>query len=165
MSKTPVVHLELRICPQIFNKILKGPNVILRGLRETDSWKKTWSRKSRGMSLSERAPTLRFPEAKSIILCYSISYLPNYIVYIFLHFAVISKCWMLGNRRLFEFMTFQATKYSWDWERSLPGITQDQREKNSRRLFSINWLSLLQYALMQCIFSLVYCIFSISANK
>ncbi len=32
---------------QIFEKIQKGPNGILRGLRESDSWKKTYSRKSR----------------------------------------------------------------------------------------------------------------------
>jgi hypothetical protein len=35
-----VVHLELRIYPQIFEKIQNGPNGILRGLGETDSQKK-----------------------------------------------------------------------------------------------------------------------------
>jgi hypothetical protein len=29
VSTTPVVHLELRISPQIFEKILNGPNGIL----------------------------------------------------------------------------------------------------------------------------------------
>ncbi len=35
----PVVHLELRISTQIFEKIWRGLNGILRGLGETDSWK------------------------------------------------------------------------------------------------------------------------------
>jgi hypothetical protein len=34
VSKTPVVHLELRISPRIFEKIRNGPNGILRGLRK-----------------------------------------------------------------------------------------------------------------------------------
>jgi hypothetical protein len=33
----PVVNLELRISPRIFEKIRNGPNGILRGLGETDS--------------------------------------------------------------------------------------------------------------------------------
>ena len=37
---TPVVHLELWISPQIIEKIRNGPSGILRGLGETDSWKK-----------------------------------------------------------------------------------------------------------------------------
>jgi hypothetical protein len=37
VSATQVVHLELRISPRIFEKIRNGPNVILRGLGETDS--------------------------------------------------------------------------------------------------------------------------------
>jgi hypothetical protein len=36
----PVVNLELRISPRIFEKNRDGPNGILRGLGETDSWKK-----------------------------------------------------------------------------------------------------------------------------
>ncbi len=40
VSTTPVVHLELRISPRIFEKIRNGPNGILRGLGETDSWRK-----------------------------------------------------------------------------------------------------------------------------
>ncbi len=36
----PVVHLELQISLRIFEKIWNGPNGILRGLGETDSWKK-----------------------------------------------------------------------------------------------------------------------------
>ncbi len=43
VSTTPVVHLELRISPRIFEKIRIGPFGILRGFGETDS-----SRKSRG---------------------------------------------------------------------------------------------------------------------
>ncbi len=35
-SMTPVVHLELRISPRIFEQIRSGP---LRGLGETNSWK------------------------------------------------------------------------------------------------------------------------------
>ncbi len=37
---TPVLHLDLRISPQIFEKIRNGPNVIIRGLGETDPCKK-----------------------------------------------------------------------------------------------------------------------------
>ncbi len=40
MSATPVVHLKLLISPRIFEKIRNGPIDILRGLGETDSWKK-----------------------------------------------------------------------------------------------------------------------------
>jgi hypothetical protein len=40
VSLTPVVHLELRIFPQIFEKVQNGPNGIFRGLGETKSWKK-----------------------------------------------------------------------------------------------------------------------------
>ncbi len=39
-SMTPVVHPTLRISQQIFKKIQNGPNVVLRGLGEADSWKK-----------------------------------------------------------------------------------------------------------------------------
>ncbi len=39
LSTTPVVHLELRISPRIFEKIRNDPNGILRGLGETDTWK------------------------------------------------------------------------------------------------------------------------------
>jgi hypothetical protein len=37
VSTTPVVNLELRISPGIFEQIRKGPNGILRGLGETNS--------------------------------------------------------------------------------------------------------------------------------
>ncbi len=37
MSLTPVVHLDLRISPRIFEKIRNGPNGILWGWGETDS--------------------------------------------------------------------------------------------------------------------------------
>ena len=40
VSTTPVVHPELLISPQIFEKIWNGPNGIPKGLGETDSWKK-----------------------------------------------------------------------------------------------------------------------------
>jgi hypothetical protein len=41
LSITTVVHLELRISPQIFEKIRNGHNApIFRGLEETDSCKK-----------------------------------------------------------------------------------------------------------------------------
>jgi len=40
VSLTPVANLELRISPRIFEKIRNGPNVIIRGLGETDSRKK-----------------------------------------------------------------------------------------------------------------------------
>jgi hypothetical protein len=37
VSLTPVVHLDLRISPQIFEKIQNDPNVIIMGLGEGDS--------------------------------------------------------------------------------------------------------------------------------
>jgi hypothetical protein len=37
VSLTPVVHLDLRISPLIFEKIRNDPNVIIRGLGEDDS--------------------------------------------------------------------------------------------------------------------------------
>ncbi len=40
VSLTPVVHLEPRISPLIFENIRKGRTGILRCLGETDSWKK-----------------------------------------------------------------------------------------------------------------------------
>ena len=40
VSLTPVANRELRISPRIFEKIRNGPNGILRGWGETDSWKK-----------------------------------------------------------------------------------------------------------------------------
>ncbi len=40
VSMTPVANLELRRSLRIFEKIWKGPNGIIRGLGETDSWKK-----------------------------------------------------------------------------------------------------------------------------
>ena len=36
----PVVNLERRISPRIFEKIRNGPNGILRGPGDTDLWKK-----------------------------------------------------------------------------------------------------------------------------
>ncbi len=47
VSLIPVVHLHLRISPQIFEIFWNDPNVIFGGLGEDDSWKKTWSKKSR----------------------------------------------------------------------------------------------------------------------
>jgi hypothetical protein len=41
VSTTPVVNLELRIFPRIFEKIRNGFNGILWGWGETDWWKKT----------------------------------------------------------------------------------------------------------------------------
>jgi hypothetical protein len=37
VSLTPVVHLDLRISPRIFEKIRNDPNVMIRGLGEGDS--------------------------------------------------------------------------------------------------------------------------------
>jgi hypothetical protein len=37
VSLTPVVHLDLRIYPRIFEKVRNDPNVIIRGLGEGDS--------------------------------------------------------------------------------------------------------------------------------
>ncbi len=40
VSLKPVVHLDLRISPRIFEKIRNDAKVIIRGLGEDDSWKK-----------------------------------------------------------------------------------------------------------------------------
>ncbi len=40
VSLTPVANLKLQISPRIFEKIRNDPHGILRGLGETDSWKK-----------------------------------------------------------------------------------------------------------------------------
>jgi hypothetical protein len=40
VSLIPVVHLDSRISPRIFEKIRNGLHVILWGGGETDSWKK-----------------------------------------------------------------------------------------------------------------------------
>ncbi len=37
VSLTPVVHLDFRISPRIFEKIRNDPNVIIRGLGEGES--------------------------------------------------------------------------------------------------------------------------------
>jgi hypothetical protein len=47
VSLTPVANLERRISPRNFEKIRNDPNGIIRGLGETDSRKKTRSKKSR----------------------------------------------------------------------------------------------------------------------
>ncbi len=39
VSLTPVINIHSRISPQIFEKIQNGPNVILGGLGDIDSWK------------------------------------------------------------------------------------------------------------------------------
>ncbi len=41
VSLTPVININSRISPRIFEKIQNGPNGILGGLGDTDSWKKT----------------------------------------------------------------------------------------------------------------------------
>jgi hypothetical protein len=48
MSTTPVVHIELRISPRIFEKIRNGPKGYTQGLGGNRFMKKTRSRKSRG---------------------------------------------------------------------------------------------------------------------
>jgi hypothetical protein len=40
VSLIPVVHLDLRLSPRIFEKIRNGPNAILWGWWEADSSKK-----------------------------------------------------------------------------------------------------------------------------
>jgi hypothetical protein len=48
---TPVVHLELRISPRIFEKIQNGLNGKIRGLGETDPWKKLEVENLKALSL------------------------------------------------------------------------------------------------------------------
>ncbi len=55
VSTTPVVHLELRISPQIFKKIRNGPNVILRGLG------KLIHEKNRSRKSPDTVPLITFP--------------------------------------------------------------------------------------------------------
>ncbi len=57
VSMTPVVHLDLRISLRIFEKIRNGPNSILRGLGETDTWKNPEVKNLVTLSLS--SPSLR----------------------------------------------------------------------------------------------------------
>ncbi len=45
VSLTPVANLELRIFLRIFEKIRNGPIGIIRGLEESDSWKKNQKQK------------------------------------------------------------------------------------------------------------------------
>ncbi len=44
---TPLINIHSRISSWIFEKIWNGPNGILRGLGDTDLWKKIWCWKSR----------------------------------------------------------------------------------------------------------------------
>jgi hypothetical protein len=46
VSLIPVMPLDLQISPRIFEKIRKGPNGILWGWGETDSWKKPEAKNS-----------------------------------------------------------------------------------------------------------------------
>ncbi len=60
VSTTAVVYLELRVSLQIFEKIRNGPNGILRGLGETESWKNQKSKISWHCPFkASRAPRLR----------------------------------------------------------------------------------------------------------
>ncbi len=47
VSLTPLINIRSRISPRIFEKIWYGPNGILRGPGNTDSWRKTWCWKFR----------------------------------------------------------------------------------------------------------------------
>jgi len=51
VSLTPVVRLDLRISPQIFEKIWNDPNVIIRGLGKGDLWKKLEAKNLMTLSL------------------------------------------------------------------------------------------------------------------
>jgi hypothetical protein len=51
VSLTPVANLELRISPQIFEKIRNGPNGRMIGLGETDSRKKPEAKNLVALSL------------------------------------------------------------------------------------------------------------------
>ncbi len=52
VSTTPVVHLELRISPRIFEKIRNGPSSIITGLGETDPCRKPEVKNLVALSLS-----------------------------------------------------------------------------------------------------------------
>ncbi len=52
VSLIPVVHLEWRISPQIFEKIWNDPYIICRGLWEIDSWNKSEAKNLVTLSLS-----------------------------------------------------------------------------------------------------------------
>ncbi len=65
-SLTPVVHLDLRISPRIFEKIWNDPNVIIRGLGEDDSWEKPEAKKSRDTVCAADFSLLNLPKGKSL---------------------------------------------------------------------------------------------------
>ncbi len=85
----PVVHLDLRISPRIFEKIRNGLNGILFGWGETDSMKKTRSKKSR-----DTVPLSYELHAKlSATVCYCITADQNPLPS--LHCGVVLVLWTL----------------------------------------------------------------------
>ncbi len=60
VSTAPLVNLELRISPRIFETIRNGPYGILRGLGETDSWKKPEVENLVALSLFKVSDFLQF---------------------------------------------------------------------------------------------------------
>jgi hypothetical protein len=86
VSLTPVVHLELRISPRIFEKIRNGSIGILRGLGETDSWKKQKSKISRHCPFKHPViihPTSPLMHITIIHLCFCILPSLQYTMYHF----------------------------------------------------------------------------------
>jgi hypothetical protein len=66
----PVVHLDLRLSPRIFEKIRNGPNAILWGWGETDSSKKPEAKNL--VTLSLKIKNLRTGDLSLIVLLHSV---------------------------------------------------------------------------------------------
>ncbi len=75
VSTTPVVHLELRISPRIFEKNRNGP---LRGLKEAESWKKPEVENLGTLSLSRNECVIFYELLILLLVSYSIMSPPCY---------------------------------------------------------------------------------------
>ncbi len=81
VSTTPVANNELPVSPRIFEKIRNGPNGILRGLGETDSWKKKTEVKNLvTLSLQQKQKTKFFNDFKNFLLRVLAHYEPQYLI-------------------------------------------------------------------------------------
>jgi hypothetical protein len=69
VSKTPVVHLELRTSPRIFEKIRNGPKGILRGLRKLVNEKKPEVKNLLALSLYTMSASQPSQVRMKIIFC------------------------------------------------------------------------------------------------
>ncbi len=68
VSTTPAANLELWISPRIFENIRNGPNGIIRGLGETDSWRKPEAKILWHCPFKHSLPTSTFLELFELLL-------------------------------------------------------------------------------------------------